>query len=838
MAKNERKKRNHTEAQSGVVTEIYTQAEEQNSINNGAKALSAVSDEYESAVRLTREKVTIHQLINFDKQPDSPIKVSIVVPVCNVEQYLRECLDSCVNQTLREIEIICVNDGSTDGCLDILKEYAEKDDRVRVIDKDNAGYGHTMNIGMDMARGEYIGIVESDDFVELNMYEELYKTAEENGVDWVKADFNRFLRENDGSLKCTYNDVAKKKEYYNKVMCPLDEPFSFRFIMNTWSGIYRRDFLVDNCIRHQETPGASFQDNGFWFQTMIRADRIYVVDKPYYMNRRDNPNSSVYNKKKVYNINHEYNYIHDILSSEPELFTKFIGIYTLKKFHNYMNNYRRIGADDQKEYLINISEDFRKSIENGEYVKDAFMPYEADEFEWVAFAPEDYYEQHCADSIKVSVIIPVYNTEKYLRQCLDSVLNQTMKEIEVICVDDGSTDSSAEILKEYEANDDRVKVLYQDNLGAGAARNKGLAIAKGEYLSFLDSDDFFEPEMLESIYDKCKKRSADIGVFKVKIYHEDTGKTTSSSNSFVVSNMPNIDSFTPEEMNETIFETFQTWAWNKLFMRHFVEREKLSFQEIHRTNDMAFVNTALIKAHRITVVNKELVNYRMGGSSNCQATNFLYPTDFFAALLKLQNEIKSSENGELFIKSFHNLVVRSSLYNLNSLTDANAFAQLYRYLHDEGLEKVGLDTFDISEISKSNTRAYKECVNIRLMTYEEYMFDKLTYHRENSEKMTAQVKELSAKIKNLNGQITKKVKEIEDIKRKNMLEIKFADKDIIQKQNEVLIKKGFDELKKSMRDSEDYKTQLLLTRASFSYKIGLAITWLPRKIRGLFKKNK
>ena len=107
------------------------------------------------AMRLTKEKVAIHELINFDKKIERPVKVSIVVPVCNVEQYLRECLDSCVNQTLQDIEIICVNDGSKDGSLEILKEYAAKDSRVKVINKDNAGYGHTMNIGMDMAVGEY-----------------------------------------------------------------------------------------------------------------------------------------------------------------------------------------------------------------------------------------------------------------------------------------------------------------------------------------------------------------------------------------------------------------------------------------------------------------------------------------------------------------------------------------------------------------------------------------------------------------------------------------------------------------------------------------------------------
>ena len=111
---------------------------------------------------------------------------------------------------------------------------------------------------------------------------------------------------------------------------------------------------------------------------------------------------------------------------------------------------------------------------------------------------------------KVSVIIPVYNAEKYLRECLDSVVNQTLREIEIICVDDGSTDASLEILEEYAAKDNRVKVLRQQNQYAGVARNNGMAAASGEYYMFLDADDFFEPELLEELYTKAAELRADV----------------------------------------------------------------------------------------------------------------------------------------------------------------------------------------------------------------------------------------------------------------------------------------------------------------------------------------
>lgn len=114
--------------------------------------------------------------------------VSIVIPVCNVEKYLRECLDSVINQTMTELEIICVDDGSNDNSLSILKEYENKDNRIIVISKENSGYGNTMNVGMDKATGEYIGIVESDDYIEKNMFERLYAVACKYNAEIVKSD--------------------------------------------------------------------------------------------------------------------------------------------------------------------------------------------------------------------------------------------------------------------------------------------------------------------------------------------------------------------------------------------------------------------------------------------------------------------------------------------------------------------------------------------------------------------------------------------------------------------------------------------------------------------------
>lgn len=192
-------------------------------------------------------------------------KVSIIVPTYNVEMYLEECMESIQRQTLKDIEVICVNDGSTDNSLQILQKYAKDDDRIVIIDKENGGYGIGMNVGLERATGEYIGIVEPDDYVKLDMYEDLYKVASEHDLDFVKADFYRFST-NDATqdMHLVYNHLDKTGEYYNQVLNPNETPLLTSFIMNTWSGIYKREFLKKYNIRHHETPGASFQDNGFF----------------------------------------------------------------------------------------------------------------------------------------------------------------------------------------------------------------------------------------------------------------------------------------------------------------------------------------------------------------------------------------------------------------------------------------------------------------------------------------------------------------------------------------------------------------------------------------------
>ena len=303
-------------------------------------------------------------------------RVSVVIPVYNVEPYLRLCLESAVNQTLEEIEIIAVNDGSTDGCPKILREYASRDRRIRVIDQPNGGYGRAMNRGIEQARGEYIGILEPDDFADPHMFEDLYLAAKKKRLDFVKADFYRFQHDPSGQLRLSCIRTAKEDRNYRRVIRPMKKPDSFHYVMNTWCGIYRRDFLEKHRIRHNETPGASFQDNGFWFQTMMYARRAMYLDRPCYFNRRDNPGSSVLSPEKVFCMNEEYEFIRELVMERGRDKKLLLRLMHVKQFRNYRYRYETIAPQYREAFLKRAREEFGEAQAMGELDLSLFQPEE------------------------------------------------------------------------------------------------------------------------------------------------------------------------------------------------------------------------------------------------------------------------------------------------------------------------------------------------------------------------------------------------------------------------------------------------------------------------------
>ncbi len=296
-------------------------------------------------------------------------KVSVIIPVYNVEKYLRECLDSVINQTLADIEIIVVDDGSPDNCPQICDEYALKDNRIKVIHKENGGYGSAMNVGLDNATGDYIGILEPDDFVKNTMFEDLYSLADKNNLDMVKSDFYYYTTSNKSARQAGL--IKKKNE--NKVLSAKDDIFMLKLPPSIWSAIYKRSFLNKNNIRFLETAGASFQDTSFAFKTLATAKRLMFTSKPYVYYRQDNENSSIHSKDKVYNICYEWEEITKYINKRPKIKEVVNQVKLSTQFNAYKWNLVRIDECYKDEFIEKYQQTFQEYVDNNEIQNDFYI---------------------------------------------------------------------------------------------------------------------------------------------------------------------------------------------------------------------------------------------------------------------------------------------------------------------------------------------------------------------------------------------------------------------------------------------------------------------------------
>lgn len=213
------------------------------------------------------------------------VLVSIIVPIYNAEKYLKQCLKSIKNQTLKDIEIICVDDGSTDASAQIMDEFQKKDNRFIVIHKENGGNGHSMNAGLSIAKGEYIGCVEADDFIEQNMFEKLYMLSNGGKIDIVKSNFWNCYEDANGGMRRVIN---QERANMPEVITPFtikEYPQILWGHPSIWSAIYKKSLLEENDIKFKEAKGGGWVDNPFFFETMCCAKSIIWTSRPFYCYR-------------------------------------------------------------------------------------------------------------------------------------------------------------------------------------------------------------------------------------------------------------------------------------------------------------------------------------------------------------------------------------------------------------------------------------------------------------------------------------------------------------------------------------------------------------------------
>lgn len=281
---------------------------------------------------------------------------------------------------------------------------------------------------------------------------------------------------------------------------------------------------------------------------------------------------------------------------------------------------------------------------------------------------------------KVSVIVPVHNAARHLRQCIDSIINQSLKDIEIICVDDGSTDDSLVILSEYAFDDSRVRVLRQDKRGAAAARNLGLEAARGDYLIFLDSDDFFSPSLLQDTYRLAQKKTVDIVIFGGKVFDESSDKIGRELSFIDKHFLPSEKVFSASTIPDTIFQTTNPAAWNKLLKLSFVQENHLRFQELPNSNDVFFTYAALAIASAITYVAHPYVFYRSNTASSTQDKRYLAPCCFLDALLALKRFLEAQDLLNSLERSYDKLAFDLIYANIEYAHNEAARLEILKYL--------------------------------------------------------------------------------------------------------------------------------------------------------------
>ena len=704
--------------------------------------------------------------------------VSVIVPIYNVEDFLRQCLDSAVKQTLKNIEIICVDDGTPDSSGKIADEYAEKYDFVRVIHKENGGLSSARNAGMDAARGEYVYFLDSDDYIESKTLEDLYTKAHEEDLDIVYFNAVPFFEsEKVKHNNQNYIDYYDRKGDYSGVRTGQAMFALMRanreFMPSVCLQLFRRSMLTEAGLRFYD--GIIHEDNLFSFQCMILARRTDYTNHTYF-HRRVRGESTMTANQSMKNVQgylvayaemlafmrgHEveedaFEHVSEYLytsvfgnarrifnslnmPSEQAVLTQgdfcaahFLDMIKRSGETEFERSYIKAENANLRKQVKTIEEDYRTSMAFRVGSVITYLPRLAviglrsikkHGFSYAFRALGMKLNQKFGGSSPlVSFILPVYNVEEFIEQGLDTLLNQTLKRVEIICVDDGSTDRSLEILNAYAEKDSRVRVFTQQNKYAGVARNLGLANARGEYVCFLDSDDFFARGLAETAYNAGKLSNADIVLFGAKHYNNTTGEYKDAKWLLNEAYAPKKQPFNYKDCPNDIYRITTPCPWTKMFRREFVLETGLQYQAIQNSNDLFFTYSALAMAERIVTVDKPLVYYRVGLANNLQSTKSRHPLCFCEAYGAWHDKLAELGALDALRQSYVNVALAGCLYNLRSQKEPEVKQVVFEKLKNEMLHKLEIPGHpeEYYYISKN----YNDMLLVLNGSFEEYMENK------------------------------------------------------------------------------------------------------------------
>ena len=506
--------------------------------------------------------------------------ISIIVPIYNTEKYLRQCLDSILNQTYTNFEVLLVNDGSTDSSGMICQEYVENDSRFRYFEKENGGASSARNLGLERSGGAYITFIDSDDWVEPNYLDVLYTALKENDTDVAISTYKRFAqdgvfylrsysREDDEFL----NIGTRSRDSFLEILPRLGElDHSFYSIS---SKLIKRE-IIGNLLFDEQISYA--EDLNFFFHLYLGVESVvFVRDYTYVYRTHDASTSQNVNELQAL--------------QELEIYKKMfqqIDRMGLPTFHYF------------------------KRMENVVTYRISGFPTSKAIREYESFVSE-VREMVTYQQPLISLIVPIYNVENYLWSCLDSIAKQTYSNIEVLLVNDGSPDGSGVICQEFVARDSRFRYIEKGNGGLSDARNAGIARAQGEFISFVDSDDWIEPTYVEDLYRAALFNDAEVVVSNYQEFHQERNVylihlfedyyETHYSGEEVIQQLPLL------ERKDFSFTT----SWGILFARRLFDT--ISFPKGKTIEDTRTNYRLFAESSRLTYIHKALYNYRVGVDS-------------------------------------------------------------------------------------------------------------------------------------------------------------------------------------------------------------------------------
>jgi glycosyltransferase involved in cell wall biosynthesis len=364
---------------------------------------------------------------------------------------------------------------------------------------------------------------------------------------------------------------------------------------------------------------------------------------------------------------------------------------------------------------------------------------------------------------KASIIIPCYNAEKYLPDTLMSARNQTECDIEIICVDNNSTDATRDILERAATEDSRIQVLEEKKSGEGPARQKGFAAATGKWLYFLDADDLMEPQLLEHAIARGESDGADLVIFRTLTLNDVTGEVLPIGYSYMCEWLPEeIDVFDPHEWPKRILNSFQNWVHNKLFRASYVYERNLSFQPLHRTADLLFTCRALTEAHRIALLDEYLHKFRINNANSAMATSDRYPLDFYEALIALRDALKEQGTWELYHDSYISWAAISVIANLEIARSLEGFSVIADKMKGGGLEELDLANADISSLeSPWHQQRIQDILHLPLTELVFAHYADLKIRRDGCEDHASRVRMENAKLHSEIDGLNRRIAELE-----------------------------------------------------------------------------